>query len=86
MPVYALYGNPLVRASPKFRALGTFHEHLFQAIRAQRWNDARTLLEQCRNLSGSIPQVYDLQRARVDWYQSHPPPPDWDGAFRPPVL
>ncbi|HSC19350.1 MAG TPA: adenylate/guanylate cyclase domain-containing protein, partial [Rhizomicrobium sp.] len=36
MPVYALYGNPLVRASPRFRALATFHEHLFQAIRAQR--------------------------------------------------
>lgn len=86
MPVYALYGNPLVRASPRFRALATFHEHLFQAIRAQRWSDARTLLEQCRNLSGAIPQVYDLQRARVDWYEGHAPPQDWDGAFRPPVL
>ena len=30
--IYALYGNPLVRASPKFRALATFHEHLFCAI------------------------------------------------------
>jgi hypothetical protein len=44
------------------------------------------LLEQCRNLSGAIPQVYDLQRARVDWYEGHAPPQDWDGAFHPPVL
>jgi adenylate cyclase len=86
MKVYALYGNPLVRASPKFRALSSFHDHLFQAIRAQRWSDARTLIGQCNNLSGAIPQLYDLHLARIGWYESHPPPPDWDGAFRPPVL
>jgi adenylate cyclase len=86
MKVYALYGNPLVRASPKFRALSSFHDHLFQAIRAQRWSDARTLIGQCNNLSGAIPQLYDLHLARIGWYESHPLPSDWDGAFRPPVL
>jgi adenylate cyclase len=84
--VYALYGNPLVRASPKFRALSSFHDHLFQAIRAQRWNDARTLIDQCNNLSGAIPQLYRLHLARVGWYETNPPPADWDGAFRPPIL
>ncbi|HEY1962307.1 MAG TPA: hypothetical protein VGG69_07815 [Rhizomicrobium sp.] len=83
--IYALLGNPLVRASPKFRALSTFHEHLFQAIRERRWADARQLIGQCRNLSGAIPSLYDLQLARIEWYESHPPPDDWDGAFRPPV-
>jgi adenylate cyclase len=86
MKVYALYGNPLVRASPKFRALSSFHDHLFQAIRAQRWNDAHTLIDQCNNLSGAIPQLYNLHLARVGWYETHPPPQDWDGAFRPPIL
>ncbi len=86
MQVYALYGNPLVRASPKFRALSSFHDHLFQAIRAQRWNDARTLIDQCNNLSGAIPQLYRLHLARVGWYETYPPPADWDGAFRPPIL
>jgi adenylate cyclase len=85
MTVYALLGNPLVRASPKFRALSTFHTHLFAAIRAQRWDDARTLIEQCSNLSGAIPQLYDLHLNRIAWYESHPPPEDWDGAFRPPI-
>ncbi|MBV9570544.1 MAG: adenylate/guanylate cyclase domain-containing protein [Alphaproteobacteria bacterium] len=83
--IYALYGNPLVRASPKFRALATFHEHLFGAIRARRWSDARTLLDQCGDLSGAIPQLYRLHAARVDWLESHPPPDDWDGVVRSPV-
>jgi adenylate cyclase len=86
MKIYALYGNPLVRASPKFRALSSFHEHLFQAVRAQRWSDARTLIDQCNNLSGAIPQLYKLHLARIGWYETQPPPPDWDGAFRPPLL
>ncbi len=85
LKLYALLGNPLVRASPKFRALATFHDHLFQAIRAQRWGDARTLIEQCSKLSGAIPRLYDLHLARIAWYENHPPPSDWDGAFRPPV-
>lgn len=83
--IYALYGNPLVRASPKFRALATFHEHLFSAIRARRWSDARTLLDQCGDLSGAIPQLYRLHAARVEWLERHPPPEDWDGVVRPPV-
>jgi adenylate cyclase len=85
LKLYALLGNPLVRASPKFRALATFHDHLFQAIRAQRWSDARTLIAQCGKLSGAIPRLYDLHLARIAWYENHPPPSDWDGAFRPPV-
>ncbi|MBV8801017.1 MAG: adenylate/guanylate cyclase domain-containing protein [Alphaproteobacteria bacterium] len=85
MTVYALLGNPLVRASPKFRALSTFHTHLFAALRGQRWADARTLIDQCSNLSGAIPQLYELHLRRIAWYESHPPPPDWDGAFRPPI-
>jgi adenylate cyclase len=86
LKVYALYGNPLVRAAPKFRALSSFHDHLFQAIRGQRWSDARTLIDQCNNLSGAIPQLYKLHLARVGWYETYPPPADWDGAFRPPIL
>jgi adenylate cyclase len=86
MKIYALYGNPLVRASPKFRALSSFHDHLFQAIRAQRWNDARDLIGQCGNLSGAIPQLYGVHGGRIAWYESHSPPSDWDGAFRPPVI
>ena len=37
VPIFALLGNALVRASPKFRALQTFHEHIFRTYRARQW-------------------------------------------------
>jgi adenylate cyclase len=84
--IYALYGNPVVRASPRFQALSLCNDHLYRAVREQRWADARTVAQECRNLSGAIPSLYDRQLARVDWYEQHPPPSNWDGAFHPPVV
>ncbi len=81
--LYAIIGNPVSRASPKFRALTVFHDHIFQAIRKQQWQMARELIAQCRRLSGASQKLYDLHLTRIAWYEKHPPGPDWDGAFRP---
>jgi adenylate cyclase len=81
--LYAMLGNPVVRASPKFRALMTFHEHIFQSLRTQQWQKTRDLIEQCRKLSGASQKVYDLHLARVGYFEANPPGDDWDGAFRP---
>jgi adenylate cyclase len=81
--LYAMLGNPLVRASPKFRALQTFHDHIFQSIRTQQWEKARGLIEQCRKLSGASQKLYDLHLTRIDYFEDNPPGTDWDGAFRP---
>jgi len=83
--LYALLGNALVRANPKFRAVATFHEHIFQNIRARQWEKARSLIGQCRKISGASQMLYDLHLARLVWYEANPPPQDWDGAFRPPL-
>lgn len=80
--LYAMLGNPLVRASPKFRALETFHDHIFQSVQTQQWEKARGLIEQCRKLSGASPKMYDLHMARLAYYETHPPGTEWDGAFR----
>lgn len=82
MRLYAIFGNPMMRASPKFRALSTFHEHIFEALRTQQWTRARLLIEQCRKLSGASQKLYDLHEARIAWYEKNAPPTDWDGAFR----
>ena len=58
-------GNPVARASPKFRALTVFHDHIFQAIRKQHWQMARELIAQCRRLSGASQKMYDLHLARI---------------------
>ncbi len=81
--LYAMLGNPVVRASPKFRALMTFHEHIFQSLRTQQWQKTRDLIEQCRKLSGASQKVYDLHLARIGYFEANPPGDDWDGAFRP---
>jgi adenylate cyclase len=81
--LYAMLGNPVMRASPKFRALSTFHDHIFQSLRTQQWDKTRELIEQCRKLSGASQKLYDLQLSRIAWYETHPPGADWDGAFRP---
>lgn len=81
--LYAILGNPVAKASPKFRALTVFHDHIFQAIRKQHWQMARDLIAQCRRLSGASQQMYDLHLARIAYYEKHPPGENWDGAFRP---
>jgi adenylate cyclase len=81
--LYAMLGNPVVRASPKFRALMTFHDHIFQSLRTQQWSKTRALIEQCRKLSGASQKLYDLHLARITYFESNPPGAEWDGAFRP---
>jgi adenylate cyclase len=81
--LFAILGNPVLKASPKFRALTTFHDHIFQALRKQQWRQARALIEQCRKLSGASPRLYDLHLNRIGYYEASPPGENWDGAFRP---
>lgn len=81
--LYALLGTPVIRASPKFRALIAFHEHIFSSLRRQQWAKARALIAQCRRLSGASQKLYDLHLTRIGYFESNPPGPEWDGAFRP---
>jgi len=81
--LYAMSGTPVARASPKFKALNTFHDHIFNALRGRQWARARDLIGQCRRLSGASPALYDLHLARIQYFENNPPGADWDGAFRP---
>jgi adenylate cyclase len=82
LKLYAMLGSPVMRASPKFRALLTFHDHIFQSLRTQQWDKARELIDQCRKLSGASQKLYDLHLARIDYFKDNPPGAEWDGAFR----
>ncbi|HEY4275103.1 MAG TPA: adenylate/guanylate cyclase domain-containing protein [Rhizomicrobium sp.] len=81
--LYALLDDKTAKTSPKARALATFHEHIFESFKAQRWDQARTLVEQCARLSGACHTLYDLYLARIRYFEANPPGPEWDGAFRP---
>jgi len=82
-PLYALVGTPVSRANPKFLALKAFHERIFQAYRAEEWDKARGLIEQCRSLSGANPVLYDFYLKRIGHLETHPSHADWGGRFQP---
>jgi adenylate cyclase len=81
--LYAMLDGRSARASPKIRALVAFHEHIFQCLRNQQWDKARALVEQCSRLSGACHTLYELYLTRIRYFESNPPGPGWDGAFRP---
>ena len=47
----------------------------------QSWNEARVLIEECRQLDGQLSELYDLYEERISIYMDQPPGPDWDGVF-----
>lgn len=79
--VYALLGDPIMRANPKFRALQEAHVLIFSAYRNQRWAEARAAIAECRKLNGAIPTLYDFYEARIAQYEANPPGEHWNGAW-----
>ncbi|MEQ8747673.1 adenylate/guanylate cyclase domain-containing protein [Pyruvatibacter sp.] len=77
--VYALLGDPIMRANPKFKALEEAHAALFKSYAARDWPAARAVIAQCRQLSGAIPTLYDLYEERIARHQITPPADDWKG-------
>lgn len=79
--VYALLGDPIMRANPKFRALQEAHALIFSAYRQQRWAEARAAIAQCRKLNGAIPTLYDFYDARISQYETAAPGDHWNGSW-----
>lgn len=79
--IYALLGDPIMRANPKFRALQEAHALIFSAYRKQRWADARAAIAECRKLNGAIPTLYDFYESRIAQYEANPPGEHWNGSW-----
>ena len=79
----ALLGSPVVRASPKFRALIAFHEHIFASLRRQQWAKARARSRNAANCPAPARNFMICISTRIGYFESNPPGPEWDGAFRP---
>lgn len=79
--VFALLGDPIMRANPKFRALQEAHALIFSAYRNQRWADARAAIAECRKLNGAIPTLYDFYEARIAQYEASAPGDHWNGSW-----
>jgi adenylate cyclase len=84
-PVWAMLPPPLSRSNPQFLALKSFHARIFEALRAQNWDESRNLVAQCRALSAANPVLYDFYLQRISHYQANPPRADWGGVLIPAI-
>lgn len=79
---FAMLGNPVMKASPKFKDIIARHDALIAAYESADWEQARQSIRACRELETIHPQLYDLYETRVDYLRRNPPGEAWDGAFR----
>ncbi|MFQ6017998.1 MAG: CHASE2 domain-containing protein [Kiloniellaceae bacterium] len=79
--IYGLLGDAETADSAKFGDLAERHERMLTAYRAQRWQEARDLLEDCAILDHSLDKLYDVYRDRIGHYELEPPGRNWDGVY-----
>ncbi len=85
MRVFALLGNPVMKANPRFRALEEAHEKIFSAYRSRNWDEALAHTYQTAKLSGAMPTLYELYENRILHFQHNAPDEKWIGAFTAPL-
>ncbi len=79
--IHALLGDEKMTHDARFTELSDKHARMLSAYRDQHWDEAETLLGECRALDGALEVLYDLYEERIEYYQENPPGPDWDGVF-----
>jgi len=77
--IYALLGNPLAKANPRFRELLTHHKRFLKAYRRQDWATTRQLLNECRAMPAALEPLYALYANRLREFEKTPPPEGWSG-------
>ena len=81
--VSALLGDEALAADPTFQALVQRNSSMLEAYRDRRWERARALAQECKELDPGLELelLYDLYEARIEHFESEPPPPDWAGVY-----
>ncbi len=80
--IFALLGDPALAATEAFRTLSTVHGEMLAAYRAQRWNDAKALIQDCRDREPNLSDLYDVYEDRIRRFEADAPEAGWDGVFR----
>jgi adenylate cyclase len=80
--IYGLIGPPEDARTPAFRQVVEVHTRLLAAYRAQQWEAARMLIDECGALDPRLAKLHRRYRRRMARYEQEPPGPDWDGVFR----
>ncbi|MFC1679717.1 CHASE2 domain-containing protein [Elusimicrobiota bacterium] len=79
--IYTMLGDEETAATEDFRKLAEKHAAMIEAYRGQKWDEADSLVAECRKFDVPLAKFYDLYAARVKACREDPPAPDWDGVF-----
>lgn len=79
--VFALLGDETTANSDHHKMVSAAQVAFVKSYRAQSWEEAKELLETCRQCGPELGVLHDIYAARIAEYQENPPPDDWDGAY-----
>lgn len=79
--IYGLLGDKAVRNSEEFQTLSRTNSAMLDAYRAQKWDTADRLADECTALNETNTEFYALYKSRIAAYRQDPPAADWDGVF-----
>ncbi len=79
--IYGLLGDKDYRDTDDFQALVRANGAMLDAYRAQDWDRAETLANECRILNESTTGLYALYKARIAAYRQDPPAAGWNGVY-----
>jgi adenylate cyclase len=80
--IYGVLGPPSEARSEAFHKLAEANAAILAAYRAQRWDEAKRLLEQFAPLDRRLAKLHRRYRRRIAHFEQHPPGAGWDGVYR----
>jgi class 3 adenylate cyclase len=75
--IYALLGEPEMAVSEAFKSLLAEHNAMLEAYRAQKWDEAWSLLEACTAQAPQLTLLYDVYRDRIGYFRANAPGKYW---------
>ncbi len=83
--IFCLLGDSELKNQAEFQTLQAKHEKMIETYRSQKWEEARSLMAECRVLDdflvNPLDVLYDMYEERISDYVENPPAEDWDGVF-----
>ncbi|TAL28621.1 MAG: adenylate/guanylate cyclase domain-containing protein [Alphaproteobacteria bacterium] len=79
--IYTLLGSEAVAKTSEFQSFAALHARMLEAYRAQKWDEATRLGDECARLKPELAALYKLYASRISHYKEEPPGPGWTGVW-----
>ncbi|MEZ0226358.1 MAG: CHASE2 domain-containing protein [Alphaproteobacteria bacterium] len=79
--IYTLLGDEAFAKTAEFQDFAARHARMLEAYRAQKWDEAIKLGEECAALKPELAGLYQLYAGRIAHYKQEPPVPGWAGVW-----